>query len=637
MPLPLPSENEEENDFISRCMGDETMVAEYKDNAQRAAVCHSQWDKKESKEANDMNMSAKDKQAMLQNSLRQEYKIGQIPTIPKDLKVEEVFDEHVVYSVDGQLFKAEYKLDEKGVTYSDPVKVTSTKVFKTMESLQTAYSELIQEAGKRNALKDAGRVKEILRLCQELLSSEVEPEEKKTKEALKETTSVLKLIKEQAVMKTEDGVQFPAAAYAYVPDAESSSTWKLRLWEDLEKKVTRAQLGRAAAALSPGGFRGQKVAIPSEELGAVKRKIRAEYRKLDVDEEDIPRWVKETETRELVLNYIPLTEAKFDKGRATVIVIKAGFNATKERYYPKEMLQRDYGIFEGLKMYADHPTETEEKERPERSIREWVATLKDVTCDENGTVTGIAEIIESWLMQKLANLRDKDMLSEMGISINAAGTASKATIDGVETYVIEKLERANSVDFVTEPGAHGIVTLYESDRQRNLDLVELATLKERRPDLIKAIEANIREQVSKEVKKAMDTEQRVTELEGQITTLTTERDELKEAKEKALKEKVKAEAQATIKEAVDKAELPDKAKERLHEQFKDAETADGITEAIDSMKSFIADLAEVSKVKGLGPTHRKNSEDDIKALRESLKRSHPEWSDEQIETAVAGR
>ena len=117
-------------------------------------------------------LSDKDKQTMLQNSLRQQYKIGQTPVIPKDLIIEEVFDEHVVYSVDGQLFKADYKLDEKGVfTYSDPVKVTSTKVFKAMESLQATYSELIQEAGKRNALKDAGRVREILRLCQELLSS----------------------------------------------------------------------------------------------------------------------------------------------------------------------------------------------------------------------------------------------------------------------------------------------------------------------------------------------------------------------------------------------------------------------------------------------------------------------------------
>ncbi|GAH71236.1 unnamed protein product, partial [marine sediment metagenome] len=263
-------------------------------------------------------------------------------------------------------------------------------------------------------------------------------------------------------------------------------------------------------------------------------------------------------------------------------------------------------------------------------------------CDESGTVTGIAEIIEPWLMQKLAALRDKKMLSEMGISINAVGSASKATIDGIETLSIEKLERANSVDFVTEPGAGGVVTLYESDRQRNVDLVELATLKERRSDLVKAIEAEVRAEVTKEVKKAMENEEKITELEGQITTLTKERDDLKEAAEKAEKEKVKAEAQATIKEAVDKAELPDAAKERLTERFKDAESADGIEEAIQSEKDYIAKLAEAGKVKGLGPT-KTDPEKDKAALKESFKKSYiaqgksEEEAEKLAETAVSGR
>ena len=585
-------------------------------------------------------LSDENKRTLLQSALISEYGLKVEDPIPKKLSIEEVFEDELTYNIDGQSYRASYKLDEDGrAVIGEPEKVLKQTVYKAMESLRSTYSELIQEAGKRNAVKDAARVKKILELCQELLSSEDEPEEKKTKEALKEATTVLARLKEQAVMKTEDGVKFPAAAFAYVPEADKSSGWKLRLWEDLEKKVTRAQLGRAAAALSPGGFRGEKVAIPSADMSAVKRKIRAEYRKLDVEEADIPRWVKEVETREEVIDFVPLTEATFDKGRATVIIIKAGFNVTKDRYYPAEMLKRDYGIFEGIKMYADHPTETEEKERPERSIREWVATLKDVTCDESGTVTGIAEIIEPWLMAKLAQLRDKQMLSEMGISINAIGSASKSTIDGVETLVIEKLERANSVDFVTEPGAGGIVTLYESDRLRNVDLVELSILKERRPDLVKLIESAIRAEITKEVKKQVENEQRITELEGQITDLIKERDELKEAAEKAVKEAAKAEAQAAIKEAieaVDEAKLPVAAKEKLIERFKDAETADGIAEAIQSEVDYIAKLSEAGKVKGLGPS-KENTDKDKEALKESFKRMHPEWTEDQINTAVTGR
>ena len=584
-----------------------------------------------------MEISDDNKKNLLQAALVTEYKIKPESVIPKNLTIDEVFADKVIYDVDGQLYQSSYELDENGkAIFSDPKKVSSTRIFKAMESLQPVYADILQEAGKRNASLDSARIKKIVALCQELLSSEA-PDEEEIKKATKEATSVLKIIKEQAAMKTEDGVKFPAAAFAYTPDPEKPSEWKLRLWEDPTKKVTRRQLGAAAAALSPGGFRGQKVAIPSADLPAVKRKIRAEYRKLDVADEDIPRWVKETMTRELVQNYVPLTEAKFDKGRATIIVIKPGFNASEDRYYPAEMLKRDYKVFEGQKMYADHPTEQEDKDLPERSIKNtgWVAVLKDVSCDETGVVTGVAEIIEPWLMTKLATLRDKELLSEMGISINAVGRASKATIDGKETLVIEELTGARSVDFVTEPGAGGTVTFYESDRSRDVDLVELSALKERRPDLVKLIEADVRTKILKEAKRMSEQEERITELEGQITTLTTERDALKEAALQAEKDKAKAEAQASIKEAVDKAELPDAAKERIIERFKDAESADGIAEAIQSEVDYIAKLSEAGKVKGLGPT-KADSAKDHEALKESFKRANPDWTDEQLEIAVSG-
>ncbi|MBU0777779.1 ChaB family protein, partial [Patescibacteria group bacterium] len=401
--------------YCPECDKEVTVAEDIKCNTQSCPECGTRMRAKDIGERRESMLSDENKRNLLKSALISEYGLKVEDPIPKNLQIEEVFDGELTYNIDGQSYRATYELGEDGkATIGEPEKVLKQTIYKPVESLREAYSEIIQEVGKRNAKLDAARVKKIVELCQELLSSEEEPEEKKAKETLREATSVLKWLKEQAAMKTEDGVKFPAGAYAYVPDAEKSSTWKLRLWEDLEKKVTRAQLGRAAAALSPGGFRGQKVQIPSADLPAVKRKIRAEYRKLDVEDEDIPRWVKETETRELILNYTPLTEATFDKGKAHIVIIKAGFNADKSRYYPAEVLKRDYGIFEGMKMYADHPTEEEDKARPERSIKDWVATLSNVTCDEAGTVEGDSDIIESWMMQKLAALRDKDMLSEMG-------------------------------------------------------------------------------------------------------------------------------------------------------------------------------------------------------------------------------
>jgi hypothetical protein len=49
MPIPSPKKDEEQKDFISRCMGNDTMNKEYPDEKQRAAVCYSQWKEKKKK------------------------------------------------------------------------------------------------------------------------------------------------------------------------------------------------------------------------------------------------------------------------------------------------------------------------------------------------------------------------------------------------------------------------------------------------------------------------------------------------------------------------------------------------------------------------------------------------------------
>lgn len=49
MPLPKPTPQESRQDFIARCMGNEVMNNEYPDNAQRMAVCSSQWQERSMK------------------------------------------------------------------------------------------------------------------------------------------------------------------------------------------------------------------------------------------------------------------------------------------------------------------------------------------------------------------------------------------------------------------------------------------------------------------------------------------------------------------------------------------------------------------------------------------------------------
>jgi cation transport regulator len=490
------------------------------------------------------------------------------------------------------------------------------------KSMEAKFARMIQEQATRKA--DPDRIRKVT----ELYQSEASDEEK-----VKALDEVLDWLKVQEVMKTEDGVQYPAAAFAYTP--EKSSGWKLRLWEI--DKVTRKQLGAAAAALSPGGFRGQRVDIPREDLPTVKRKIREQYRKLDVPDEEIPRWVQESTRRDLLYNYTPLNEADIgSKGIAKVIVIKPGFgNPVDNHYYPAETLSRDYSVFEGVKMYSDHQTEEEEKQRPEGSIRQWVASLKNVRFEEGIGIVGDAVIVEPWLQQKLATLRDQKLLSEMGISIRAAGVGTKGKIDGKETNIVERITRVRSVDFVTEAGAGGGVLLYETERELDIDIIGLDILKERRPDLVKSIEKEVKEMTIKEVKKMEELEKKVEGLTKQVETLTTERDEARTKLSEAEKAQRKAEAKSKIDEAISKADLPDAAKARLVEKFKDAESAD-IGDAIKAETDYVNALKEASKPKNLGDT-KPDPDKSRKDLVESFKKLHPEWTKEQVETAVNAR
>lgn len=98
--------------------------------------------------------------------------------------------------------------------------------------------------------------------------------------------------------KREDGEDFPAQAFAYVPDPERPSTWKLRLWDSLSEKETRAQVSRAVQALSPSGFRGNRVQIPSEDLAAVKRKVLAAWRKVNEPDAEVPAVLRAATVKE---------------------------------------------------------------------------------------------------------------------------------------------------------------------------------------------------------------------------------------------------------------------------------------------------------------------------------------------------
>lgn len=104
----------------------------------------------------------------------------------------------------------------------------------------------------------------------------------------------------KTAIKREHGMDFPPRDYAYVPDPLRPATWMLRLTET-PGNVTEEQLQKAAAALSPAGYNGNRLDIPTQTLTSVKRRLLAEFRRLKVDEGNIPASVKEVGGDEFVV------------------------------------------------------------------------------------------------------------------------------------------------------------------------------------------------------------------------------------------------------------------------------------------------------------------------------------------------
>lgn len=164
---------------------------------------------------------------------------------------------------------------------------------------------------------------------------------------------------------------------------------------------------------------------------------------------------------------VPLVESAMRAdGTIPIKVIAPGWGSSG--YYPAEVLERDGPkVFtKGTQMYLDHPTDAEESERPERSVKDLAAALtSDARWDANGKAgPGLyadAQVFEPF----------RPFISEasnhIGVSIRALGAAESGQAEGRTGPIIKKLSAAKSIDFVTAAGAGGkILQLYEAATRR---------------------------------------------------------------------------------------------------------------------------------------------------------------------------
>lgn len=278
--------------------------------------------------------------------------------------------------------------------------------------------------------------------------------------------------------------------------------------------------------------------------------------------------------------------AKPNKNRWKVKVIEAGWGSSG--YYAADMLAQ-YGpqVFKaGTKVYMNHPSASEEADRPERDVHELAGKLvTDAMFEENGLFAEVefyshyAPII-------------KEMAGDVGLSIRAYGDAKMGEADGREGPIIESLVEnpLTSVDVVTVAGAGGkFISLLESYRAKDEAITKVAE------SLMEGNEMSI----TKEEFEAAIADLKATFVEA----LSPLRESVSVLVESATAEPEETETESVedtapaldpidVAEKFNESGLPKVALQRISEALKSADNSKTVDELIEGEKAYADSLRE---------------------------------------------
>jgi hypothetical protein len=288
----------------------------------------------------------------------------------------------------------------------------------------------------------------------------------------------------------------------------------------------------------------------------------------------VGEYAEEMEDKELFEALTVDTDTK----RARVVLLKSGWSKNK-RFYSPDVLGEAVSLFEGAKCYLDHE---DVKGISNRSVRELAGFYENVAFINN-RLEGDLQFLDTEAGKiglALAQESIKHNKPLAGLSLKGLGKLRKTE----EGYIVEELQKVNSVDIVSEPAAGGeFIKLYESimedDEMKDLPIEKLKT---ERPDLNQEITDEVEERVY-----------------GKKTDVDKQLKEIKEQNEKLAKEISEWKTYGQIKETetilekeLSKSELPDIAKDRVRKLFegKIAKVED-ILESIKTEKEYIAKIA----------------------------------------------
>jgi len=146
------------------------------------------------------------------------------------------------------------------------------------------------------------------------------------------------------------------------------------------------------------------------------------------------------------------------------VLIRAGTNKTGRRHYTREFLTQHLALFEGAFCNVDHPTRTDERDRPEGSLAPLAAVVENARYDDNeAAVVGDLRYLGTVAGKNMqAAFANATVRKRAGLSIRWSGgyEFTKGVVEGRTVQVPVKLggDGQMFVDFVTAPTGGGAVS-----------------------------------------------------------------------------------------------------------------------------------------------------------------------------------
>jgi hypothetical protein len=174
------------------------------------------------------------------------------------------------------------------------------------------------------------------------------------------------------------------------------------------------------------------------------------------------------------------------------VCIKPGLSLNKT-FYAGNVLQKALPLFEGASCFADH-----RNEEGGRSIKDLVGWFDNTRFLEKEGIVADFHALESreWFTDALREVYERGSPNLIGFSINGEGLRRLGNVEGKPAYIVEEINRIDSVDAVIAPSAGGriIKLLAGKEEDKLMSELEDLTLEE-----LRAAKPNLIAELTKEI------------------------------------------------------------------------------------------------------------------------------------------